>query len=131
MADHFYGTSVSMVDFVLRPLGYTIIAVDYNNAVAVASEYLSAFSVPPPDTGLRLYMEGYWQRPERAGLFPWNANVDHWVPAALEDPYNALRLVSDFLIDTQTYKKTKATFALFVHPEYVDRGLHTEVTSNE
>jgi hypothetical protein len=128
MADRLMSTSVSMVDYILTPLGYTLVAVDFNNVVAVASEYASAFIVPPPDTGLQLWLRGYWQRPEREALFPWNDPVKHWGPSAKEDPFETLRLISDHMIATAGYQASKVTFALFTHPEYVDKGRNSGVS---
>ena len=125
--DAFMGCSVSMVDHQLTPLGYVLVDVEWNNVVLVAEEYAEAF---PRHSPADLWRVGYWERAGRAQAFPWNEAPDRLAYTAEPDPFEALRILSDAMLASDTYKLSRSTFALYVHPDYVDTRAHSLKTTH-
>ncbi len=69
---HFYGCSLAATCQVIRPLGYVLEAVEYNNAFFVAKAAAAKAEVPDRDM-TEAYRQGYASRPDRHALFPANA----------------------------------------------------------
>ena len=123
-ADHHFGCSLSMALHILKGVGYQVVALNFNNLILASSTYCGAF-LGLEQSPAAVYQDGYWGRTQRAAQFPWNSNVDKWVAIAAEDPYEAMRDISDFMFATESYKSTRSTFALFVDPNVPDTGNHS------
>ena len=73
--DKFFGCSLTAASQVVRPFGYSLVSVEWNNAFFVAND-CSSSSVDLSDS--YALSTGYSKRSDRLQLFPWNADVDHW-----------------------------------------------------
>lgn len=73
--DHFYGCSLTAAAALVRPHGYVLESLQYNNAFFVRDDVAGDGVV---DVGVEeAYAAGYRDRPDRRELFPWNHDVDH------------------------------------------------------
>lgn len=72
--DHFYGCSLTAAAQMVRPHGYILESVQYNNAVFVDAD-LAKGKLEEPSVELA-YDIGYRKRLDRAKLFPWNEHFD-------------------------------------------------------
>lgn len=73
--DHFYGCSLVAAAAAVRPAGYLLESLQYNNAFFVRDDVASGrIEDRPVDVA---YDEGYRNRPARRELFPWNHDVQH------------------------------------------------------
>jgi hypothetical protein len=73
--DHFYGCSIVAAAETLGQRGYVLAELAYNNAIFVEQDAALAAGIVGK-TAVEAYDSGYRNRPERAELFPWNADVD-------------------------------------------------------
>ena len=74
-ADHFYGCSIAAAYAVVKEFGYSLAAVEWNNAFFVKQSVAPAL----PDLSVsEAFRIGYLAREDRLSVFPWNANVDYW-----------------------------------------------------
>lgn len=89
--DHFYGCSMDAASEVLKKFGYILVAMEFNNAFFVSGE-LALGKFQDTSSG-EAFKSGYQYRIERGSLFPYNANVDHWLDAK---PVDALRLIEEY-----------------------------------
>lgn len=89
--DHFYGCSLDAACEVVRPFGYSLHKLQYNNAFFVRSD-LSNEGVADlaPELAFEL---GYKQAPNRSSFFRYNADVDFWLDL---EPEDAVRAVTSF-----------------------------------
>ncbi len=72
--DHFFGCSLTAASQIVRPHGYVLESLQYNNAIFIRSELAKDFF---PDANVeQAYDDGYRNRPDRKTLFPYNADVD-------------------------------------------------------
>lgn len=75
--DHFFGCSLVAAAEGIRPFGYVLESLHYNNAFFirrdVADGRFADMSVEDA------YERGYRGRPDRRELFPWNHDVEHWL----------------------------------------------------
>jgi hypothetical protein len=72
--DHFYGCSLVAAASAVRPAGYILESLQYNNAIFIRSDLAAGnYSDRDLDTA---YEAGYRSRPERHTLFPWNADLE-------------------------------------------------------
>jgi hypothetical protein len=72
--DHFYGCSLAAAAATVKPYGYILESLQYNNAVFVRSDIAdNLFDDLSVESA---YDIGYRNRPDRKTLFPWNSNVD-------------------------------------------------------
>jgi hypothetical protein len=71
--DHFFGCSVDAAAATVKPAGYILAAVEYNNAVFIREELAATKFVDlTPGTA---YERGYRGRADRQALLPWNKDV--------------------------------------------------------
>jgi hypothetical protein len=89
--DHFYGCSIDAAAEIIKKFGYILVAMEFNNAFFVSSEVgLNVFQdLSPADA----FKRGYQYRLERKLLFPYNANVEHWLDA---EPSDTMRMISEY-----------------------------------
>jgi hypothetical protein len=73
--DHFFGCSLAAASEVVKPYGYALTCLEYNNAMFVDIDLANAKHIPDQEVGAA-YAAGYRDRPNRTELFPWNRNVD-------------------------------------------------------
>ena len=89
--DHFYGCSIDAACEIVRPFGYFLHRLQYNNAFFVRSD-LRTENVE--DLAPHVAFEsGYKNAINRAAMFPYNADVDNWLEL---EPSDAVREVSAF-----------------------------------
>jgi hypothetical protein len=89
--DHFFGCSIDAACYVVKPFGYKLVHLEYNNAFFVRTD-LNLITDPDLDAK-SAYFAGYQNRNDREQFFPWNSNVDHWMQLARDD---AIKAVSAF-----------------------------------
>lgn len=89
--DHFYGCSLDAAYEILRPFGYALHKLQYNNALFVRSD-LSTEGVRDlaPDLAFDL---GYKEALNRSVLFSYNADVDYWLDL---EPSDAVKAITSF-----------------------------------
>ena len=80
-SDHFYGCSISSAHEALASRGYSLVQLEWNNAIFVRSDCVDAGLEQDPEDAYQL---GYAARESRRHLFPWNADVDHWLRLSQE-----------------------------------------------
>jgi hypothetical protein len=89
--DHFYGCSLTAAAEAVKPRGYKLESLQYNNAIFIRSDlggdFIRDLSVEAA------YDFGYRNRPQRRMLFPWNVDVDHLLECSTED---SIRFLSEF-----------------------------------
>ncbi len=72
--DHFYGCSLSAASDTVKPYGYILESLQYNNAIFIRSDMANdLFDDLSVETA---YDIGYRNKSDRKKLFPWNSNVD-------------------------------------------------------
>jgi hypothetical protein len=72
--DHFFGCSLTAAAHVVRAHGYILESLQYNNAVFVRADLAKGKFEDQPVAAA--YDAGYRNKPDRAKLFPWNADMD-------------------------------------------------------
>lgn len=73
--DHFFGCSATAAAATVRPHGYILERIEYNNAIFVESGIAAAVGMV--DKAVRdAYNSGYRDRADRTKIFYYNANVD-------------------------------------------------------
>lgn len=85
--DHFYGCSIVAACRVLKPRGYILEGVEYNNAFFVRRDRAGDLRDLDP---AEAYDAGYRNRPDRRVLFPWNADLE---PVLTASPRRAAELL--------------------------------------
>lgn len=73
--DHFFGCSATAAADTVRPYGYVLAGIEYNNAMFVEAGLAAAHGIADQDIS-SAYRTGYRDRADRTKLFPWNHNVD-------------------------------------------------------
>ena len=73
--DHFFGCSLAAASEIVKPYGYALASVEYNNAMFVEIDLATAKHIPDQEVGAA-YAAGYKDRPNRTELFPWNRDVE-------------------------------------------------------
>jgi len=74
MMDHFFGCSLQAATTVVKPFGYVLQNLIYNNAIFVRTD-VALDRISDMETGAA-YVNGYKNAPNRQRLFPWNQDVD-------------------------------------------------------
>jgi hypothetical protein len=101
-ADHFFGCSIDAATSVVKPFGYILFKMEYNNAIFIRSDLNSRdFIDLKPE---HAYEVGYKNRSNRKELFPWNADVDHWLDSDLDSCMDLIR---------EYFKKYTGKFTLY------------------
>lgn len=72
--NHFFGCSLAAAYESLTVYGYKLIRVEYNNAIFLAEEDMTA-NVKPKNIK-KAYDEGYASRADRKEIFPWNHDTE-------------------------------------------------------
>jgi hypothetical protein len=73
--DHFYGCSLEAAASLVRPHGYVLESLRYNNAFFVRADIAHG---RVEDLGVEeAYATGYRDRADRVELFPWNHDMEH------------------------------------------------------
>jgi hypothetical protein len=99
--DHFFGCSIAAASGVVKPFGYILQSLAYNNAIFIRSDIgKSRFSDLRAEDA---YNEGYRNQPDRKTLFPWNADVECLLEYAPDD---AVRFINDL------FRKYKGKYTL-------------------
>ena len=87
--DHFFGCSIDAACSVVKPFGYILYKMEYNNAIFLRDDLLSnGFADLTPE---KAYELGYKSRPNRKELFPWNADVEQWLHSSIDDSIVSIR----------------------------------------
>ncbi len=92
--DHFYGCSLSAAAVVVKPFGYDLESLEFNNAIFVRKDV--ATGVIQDRTPEEAYDVGYRHKPRRKELFPYNSNVDC---ALANTPEENVRFFREFFKD--------------------------------
>ena len=87
--DHFYGCSIVAASTLLRPAGYVLESMQFDNAYFVRADLANGrvADLPPADA----FREGYVRRPGRRRLFPHNADMDDLLEMSPEHALEAMR----------------------------------------
>jgi len=88
--DHFYGCSIVAASELMKQYGYHLESVQYNNALFVRGDLAIGYHIADLSAE-QAYRAGYADRPERASMFPWNANVDEALTAPAEQGIEVLK----------------------------------------
>ncbi len=87
--DHFFGCSIDAACSVVKPFGYILYKMEYNNAIFIRGDLISnSFADLTPENAYNL---GYKSRPNRKELFPWNADVEQWLHSSIDDSVVLIR----------------------------------------
>jgi hypothetical protein len=99
--DHFYGCSIDAASSVVKPFGYILYSMEYNNAIFIRDDLISNdFS---DLTAENAYIIGYKNQANRKKLFPWNSNVEQWLHSNTDDSIDLIR---------EYFKKYEGKFTL-------------------
>lgn len=72
--DHFYGCSLTAASEIVKPYGYKLESLQYNNATFIRSDICNDLF---DDLSIEIaYDSGYRNKPDREKLFPWNLNIN-------------------------------------------------------
>lgn len=100
-SDHFYGCSLGAASLTIKPFGYLLYALQYNNAIFIRNDLVSNdFS---DLTAEEAYNNGYKNKDDREKLFPWNADVEQWLHSETDESTELIR---------QHFKKYEGKFTL-------------------
>jgi hypothetical protein len=83
--DHFYGCSIDAACSVVKKFDYVLLKVDYNNAIFVRSDV--AAGRYEDQLAEFAHKSGYQNREQRKEMFPWNADVEHWLDIGSEEAF--------------------------------------------
>lgn len=72
--DHFFGCSIQAAANTVKPFGYVLQNLVYNNAIFVRTD-VAGHTISDMDVS-DAYNRGYKNAPNRTKLFPWNTDVD-------------------------------------------------------
>ena len=75
--DHFFGCSLDAAASAVKPFGYYLVGLEYNNAFFVDSDIASC--VFRDLTAKEAFESGYRYREDREIKFPFNRDVDFWL----------------------------------------------------
>lgn len=103
--DHFFGCSIAAACAVVKPHGYVLESVQYNNAVFVEAAF--AAGRVKDLAAEEAYRTGYLEKPDRRVLFSWNAPFEDVLTAPpeqavalLERHFEKYRGLYDLRVDT-------------------------------
>ena len=87
-SDHFYGCSLDAACSVVKPFGYILFAMIYNNAIFVRKDLpFNNFQDLDPEIA---YSNGYKHATDRKTFFPWNADVEQWLHSNTDETINMI-----------------------------------------
>jgi len=87
---HYFGCSITAACDVLKPLGYALAALDYDNALFVRADLAAARAIHDL-TPEEAYRDGYAARPDRRERFAENADMDDLLDLPPEHVLDTLR----------------------------------------
>jgi len=99
--DHFYGCSIDAASEVIKSFDYILWQVENNNAFFISKEV--ALENFKDETASAAYIKGYKKNANREEIFPWNADVDHWLELSTEEAIEEIN---------QHFKKYNGKFTL-------------------
>jgi hypothetical protein len=89
--DHFYGCSLRAASETVKPFGYLLESLQYNNAIFVRSDLADHLF---NDTSIEMaYENGYKNKTDRKKLFPWNADVECLLEFSKDD---SIKFINNF-----------------------------------
>jgi len=101
--DHFYGCSIDAAAMTVKPFGYSLVSVQYNNAFFVRNSVVdSRFKDLTPRKAWEL---GYKDQTDRKLLFHWNSDVESWIEST---PEQAVQMID------RCFQKYKGLYTLAV-----------------
>jgi hypothetical protein len=89
--DHFYGCSLVAAAQTVKPFGYVLESLQYNNAFFIDSD-IAAGKIIDSDVH-SAYFTGYAAKADRLALFPYNANVDCLLTMNKDD---SIKFINEF-----------------------------------
>ena len=89
-ADHFYGCSIEAACSVVKPFGYILHKMEWNNAIFVRDDSLCDDFIDL--TAEDAYNSGYLNKTNRKDKFYFNSDVEHWLHLDSSDAINEIRL---------------------------------------
>lgn len=102
--DHFYGCSLTAAVNVIKPNGYILESLQYNNAIFIRSDYAKG-KFDNLET-LDAYNLGYKNKPDRKELFPWNNDIDCVLDYSTED---SVKFINKY------FEKYSDKYTIFYH----------------
>jgi hypothetical protein len=87
--DHFYGCSIDAASLTVKPYGYKLVSLEFNNAVFILDEHNVTDFLDL--TAENAYNTGYRNAVNRKILFPHNTDVDVWLTLNKDDCLLAIR----------------------------------------
>jgi hypothetical protein len=92
--DHFYGCSLTAASKNIRPFGYILVNLQYNNAIYVYEDSIASESNNFVDlSDLEAYELGYRFAVNRREMFPWNEEMEFLLDISPERAVDEIRLV--------------------------------------
>jgi hypothetical protein len=88
-SDHFYGCSLDAACSVVKPFGYILFAMNYNNAIFLRRDL--PFNDFPDLDSETAYNNGYKLAKDRKTLFPWNVDVEQWLHSNTDETIEMIR----------------------------------------
>jgi hypothetical protein len=101
--DHFYGCSLTATVNLIKPYGYILESLEYNNAVFIRSDY-SKDQFEDLDT-LIAYNIGYKNKEDRKELFPWNKDLEYILDTNAEESVKFINKYFEKYTDKYTLYK--------------------------
>jgi hypothetical protein len=81
--DHFFGCSLVAAAQTVRPFGYVLASLEYNNAMFVRSDLAQGKIADLPVS--KAYDDGYRNKADKNRIFPWNADVERALGMTAQD----------------------------------------------
>ncbi len=101
--DHFYGCSIDAAALIVKPFGYSLVSVQYNNAFFARNSVVnSRFKDLTPREA---WESGYKDQTDRKLLFHFNSDVESWIEST---PEQAVKMIDKF------FQKYKGLYTLAV-----------------
>jgi hypothetical protein len=104
--DHFYGCSLDAAADLVKPFGYSLIGLEYNNAFFLTNEHASGKFTDL--TTKEAYDNGYAKRKDRKEKFPSNSDVESWL--ALDNQTLIMKIDEYFDVYKGKYLLEKSEF---------------------
>jgi hypothetical protein len=104
--DHFYGCSLDAAAHLVKPFGYFLVSLEYNNAFFVL-ESLAAGGLSDLNSA-EAFELGYKNQSDRKSLFPWNDDVESWLFLTPEEALGSIK---------QRYQAYEGLYTMFLTAE--------------
>ena len=109
--DDFYGCSLAAAASVMKPRGYKLESLQFNNAIFVREDL--AAGIITDLSAEEAYDQGYRRQTDRKRLFPWNANVESALGSTAEENVRFFR---------ELFKDYQGKFTLAAAPPEPERN---------